>query len=1040
MITIGTLKVDLQAGQEPFVRDLYGRWEDFNRASLEKVVDEVLSRYDTEDELIRVGSLDLDLGEIEEADFYERFPRKLAERLDDIFTSYLRNKEEHPDKIAVVPIKQSWLDIFEHYMLRGYWPLMEGERLTLPGLLDKLLPVSPEDVNRFLREYGNVPAIRKRLVFQLDDSYQERLVSVAVPSESSFIIAYTRFLRANYVEINRPDIRRDDYRNAVWLVVWSYLLSREQGYFNRKQMVANTLRELAGYYNLSFRDLLGMLTRDLDKFASTLLFMPELLSLLEDIRKDTFSEMKPDENISLLSLEELRALLAHRESSFAYLSKQGEERIYRIAERVIPEESSFVINYAKALDKERELGMLEGKAGTDFRVLKWVFIFEVIVGMRGSGFERRRFALSVLKELAARYNLTVLELLGYFYRTLTDGRFSAGVSLRELIVALYLDALEESPADVIVYYPVDLRERLSNPAICRRFVRSLREEQIYPMVRQIIPSESPFIIRYAQTLDKGKERGRFEGMAGSEFRILKWEFIFLILFSAPLSAFSRKQFVRSVLGQLASHYNVRVRELISYFYEGTLGESPWVPEEIREVIGQLYEDMTDESPEPLLSDWLMEERKAYQLGRFILTGDAEVSLAALSEYVNRLERTNPKALLDQLQALKQIVPTGIPLKEPVEAARIFATFLLLVICECGLAFPGLSPLTRYLTNVMENRTFGDAARLRLLLHYCMVGDMAAFSRIQEPLLGAEPLPELPPSTASSIVHPFNFARKELLERLVSTASSTLRLVAEELIRLFHLESFGLDELVWLNWLSSLSDDRYRNYSVDGLFFLFWNRLIERIPEKELHAVESFILRHKHNLPGFSGFLHQLKNNMDMEIVNDSSDLNKIIINNAGLVLVAPYLPVLFRRLGYWDNGRRGFNSKEIQIRAIFVIQRFVTDDKKICEPDLFLNRLFTGYDLVEPLPSSCDLTDNELELISQLKKAILDNWDKMRHTSWQGFQGAFLKREGIVSETENSWTLKVEERAYDILLDSLPWGYKMIKFPWMEKMIKVDWR
>lgn len=151
MITIGTLKVDLQAGREPFVRDLYGRWEDFNRTSLEKVVDEVLSCYDTEDELIRVGVLDLDLGEIEKADFYERFPRKLAERLDDIFTSYLRNKEEHPDKIAVLPIKQSWLDIFEHYMLRGYWPLMEGEWQTLPGLVDKLLPVTPEGVNRFLR-------------------------------------------------------------------------------------------------------------------------------------------------------------------------------------------------------------------------------------------------------------------------------------------------------------------------------------------------------------------------------------------------------------------------------------------------------------------------------------------------------------------------------------------------------------------------------------------------------------------------------------------------------------------------------------------------------------------------------------------------------------------------------------------------------------------------------------------------------------------------------------------------------------------------
>lgn len=74
MITIGTLKLDLVADQEPFVHDLYGRWDTFNRTSLEGIVDEILSRYDTEDELIRIESLDLDLGGLEEDEFYEQFP------------------------------------------------------------------------------------------------------------------------------------------------------------------------------------------------------------------------------------------------------------------------------------------------------------------------------------------------------------------------------------------------------------------------------------------------------------------------------------------------------------------------------------------------------------------------------------------------------------------------------------------------------------------------------------------------------------------------------------------------------------------------------------------------------------------------------------------------------------------------------------------------------------------------------------------------------------------------------------------------------
>ena len=65
-----------------------------------------------------------------------------------------------------------------------------------------------------------------------------------------------------------------------------------------------------------------------------------------------------------------------REKSLTFLSGYNEEQIYQIVEQVIPAESPFVIDYARALDKEKELGMLEGKAGNDFRVLKWVFIFE----------------------------------------------------------------------------------------------------------------------------------------------------------------------------------------------------------------------------------------------------------------------------------------------------------------------------------------------------------------------------------------------------------------------------------------------------------------------------------------------------------------------------------------------------------------------------------------------------------------------------------------------------------------------------------------
>jgi hypothetical protein len=36
--------------------------------------------------------------------------------------------------------------------------------------------------------------------------------------------------------------------------------------------------------------------------------------------------------------------------------------------------------------------------------------------------------------------------------------------------------------------------------------------------------------------------------------------------------------------------------------------------------------------------------------------------------------------------------------------------------------------------------------------------------------------------------------------------------------------------------------------------------------------------------------------------------------------------------------------------------------------------------------------------------------------------------------------LKVQPRAFDMLLDRLPWGFSIIKLPWMQGVLHVEWR
>ena len=171
------------------------------------------------------------------------------------------------------------------------------------------------------------------------------------------------------------------------------------------------------------------------------------------------------------------------------------------------------------------------------------------------------------------------------------------------------------------------------------------------------------------------------------------------------------------------------------------------------------------------------------------------------------------------------------------------------------------------------------------------------------------------------------------------------------------------------------------------------------------------------------------------------DLKHIPISNAGLVILFPFLPMLFMRLNMLSQDRRDFNSNESKVRAIFILQHLMaSEDREYDEKDLFLNRLLINYPFNEPLPKRMELNQDELNTIDSLLEAATTNWEKMRNTSMRGFQEAFLRRAGFIEKTEREWVLTVEERAFDILLDSIPWSYKLVRLPWMENILKVNWR
>jgi hypothetical protein len=175
-----------------------------------------------------------------------------------------------------------------------------------------------------------------------------------------------------------------------------------------------------------------------------------------------------------------------------------------------------------------------------------------------------------------------------------------------------------------------------------------------------------------------------------------------------------------------------------------------------------------------------------------------------------------------------------------------------------------------------------------------------------------------------------------------------------------------------------------------------------------------------------------------ELMEEENTHSTVFIENAGLVLLAPFLPRLFTMLELTENGK--FKNREAQVKAIFLTQYAVFGNGEFPEYTLQLNKLLTNFKTGVPIPRKSVLTDEDKNTANSMLEGVLRNWGRLTNTTIDGLQEGFLRREGRLEELEDTYLLTVESKAYDMLLDHVPWNFRTIKFSWMQKAIQVKWR
>ena len=161
----------------------------------------------------------------------------------------------------------------------------------------------------------------------------------------------------------------------------------------------------------------------------------------------------------------------------------------------------------------------------------------------------------------------------------------------------------------------------------------------------------------------------------------------------------------------------------------------------------------------------------------------------------------------------------------------------------------------------------------------------------------------------------------------------------------------------------------------------------------------------------------------------------VYVDDAGVVLLHPFLPLCFEALGI------AVGDELIRPeRAVCLLHHLATGEVTASEYELVLPKVLCGLAIDEPVPA-VTLTAAEIVEAGALLDASIRHWEALRGTGRDALRNTFLVRPGMLSHDEDgAWLLRVEAQTVDILLDQLPWGISMIQLPWMPRLMRVEWR
>ncbi|MDK1286623.1 contractile injection system tape measure protein [Pseudoalteromonas umbrosa] len=164
--------------------------------------------------------------------------------------------------------------------------------------------------------------------------------------------------------------------------------------------------------------------------------------------------------------------------------------------------------------------------------------------------------------------------------------------------------------------------------------------------------------------------------------------------------------------------------------------------------------------------------------------------------------------------------------------------------------------------------------------------------------------------------------------------------------------------------------------------------------------------------------------------------------DAGVVLLWPFLEILFNKLALLDNvdeSGMSFESEASQHKAHALLCDLVGIDDG--EAETFVINALLGLPLEHRYEEQATISEQERDEITNMVNAAISRWEALKGMPADAFKSMFLQRAGEVKLTANGVCIVIDSKPQDILLMKLPWGLGIVQLPWLNNdLINIEWQ